>query len=357
MSPALLFEPMTLRGLSLSNRIWVAPMCQYSCSDGMVGDWHLAHLGALANGRAGLIMTEAAAIVPEGRISPADAGIWNDAQSEAWARVVGFAHSQGVPIGIQLAHAGRKASTMIPWEGSGSVPAGPGSDGWTPRAPSPLAYPGLAEPSPLSLEEAAGLAGLFADAAGRAVEAGFDLIEVHGAHGYLLHQFFSPETNRRDDAYGGAGRDRALLEAAEAVRAAIPDATPLVVRVSATDWTPDGLTVADVGAICAKLADLGVDLVSVSSGGNSEAQDIPVGSGYHVPLARAVREASGLPVGVAGLITSPQQAETILVDGAADAVYIGRQFLREPGFALRAAAELGADVEWPPQHVRGKPGC
>ncbi|GHG54766.1 oxidoreductase [Flavimobilis marinus] len=350
----LLFQPMTLRGLTLRNRVWLAPMCQYSAVDGVVNDWHVVHLGARAQGGFGLVLAEATAVVPEGRITPDDAGLWNDEQTAAWARVVDVVHAQGAAVGVQLAHAGRKASTFRPWADSrGSVPADQG--GWTTLGPSGEAFPSYAPPAEMTPEQVAEVPGQFADAARRAHKAGFDVVEVHAAHGYLLHQFLSPLSNHRTDAYGGtlANRARLLHETVAAVRAAWPQDKPVLVRVSATDWTEDGLTVADVAQVCADLD--GVDLVDVSTGGNVVAP-IPVGPGYQVPAAREVRETSGLPVSAVGMIDSAAQAEQTLRDGAADAMMIGRGALRDPHWPLRAAHELGvpvADAGWRPQHVRG----
>ncbi|WP_265520311.1 NADH:flavin oxidoreductase/NADH oxidase [Oerskovia flava] len=351
-----LFQPLRLRDLTLPNRIWLAPMCQYSATDGMPDDWHLVHLGARATGGFGLLLTEAAAVVPEGRISPQDVGIWSDAQADAWARITAFVHAQGALVGIQLAHAGRKASTHRPWDPARGAVL-PDAGGWTPVGPSPEAYPGLAEPAAMTLDEVQAVPGQFAEAARRSVEAGFDVVELHAAHGYLLHQFLSPLANRRDDAYGGSveNRERLLLESAVAVRAALPDGMPLLVRVSATDWHEDGLDDDDVAHAAARLAQVGVDLVDVSTGGVAPAT-IPVGPGYQVPAARRVREVSGLPVSAVGLLTSPEQAEQVLVDGAADAVMIGRPALRDPMWPLRAAHALGVDVDrapWRPQYERG----
>ncbi|GII98459.1 2,4-dienoyl-CoA reductase-like NADH-dependent reductase (Old Yellow Enzyme family) [Sediminihabitans luteus] len=349
-----LFEPLTLRGTTFDNRVWLAPMCQYSATDGVPDAWHLVHLGARAAGGFGLILTEAAAVVPEGRISPQDAGIWDDAQRDAWAPIVEFVQARGAKIGIQLAHAGRKASTFRPWsEQRGSVPADDG--GWATLAPSAEPYPGYATPAEMTADQIAAVPGQFAQAARRSHEAGFDVVEVHAAHGYLIHQFLSPLSNARDDVYGGSleNRSRLLVEVVGAVRAAWPDDKPLLVRLSATDWVSGGLTVDDVAEVSRVLADHGVDLVDVSTGGNAPAT-IPVAPGYQVPAARTVREVSGLPVSAVGLITSAQQAEQTLVAGAADAVMIGREGLRDPMWPLRAAAELGvADaVPWQPQYAR-----
>ncbi|MBX9245907.1 NADH:flavin oxidoreductase/NADH oxidase [Actinotalea ferrariae] len=356
-----LLTPLTLRGTTFRNRAWLAPMCQYSATDGLPDDWHLVHLGARAAGGFGLVLTEATAVVPEGRITPEDTGLWNDAQTDAWERIVRFVHERGAAVGVQLAHAGRKASTYRPWhEAQGTVPAADG--GWPTVAPSDVAFDGYAAPAELTTEAIADVVAAFAAAARRAERAGFDVVEVHAAHGYLLHQFLSPLSNRRTDAYGGSAENRARLlrEVVAAVRAAWPEDRPLFVRVSATDWAEGGLTTDDVAHAVAGLADLGVDLVDVSTGGNVVAP-IPVGPGYQVPHARRVAEVSGLPVAAVGLITSPAQAEGLLVDGAADAVMLGREALRDPMWPLRAAHELrapvttdaDAPVAWQPQYVRG----
>lgn len=347
-----LFEPITINGLTLPHRLWVAPMCQYSSVDGMPGDWHLVHLGSFAIGRAGLIMTEATAVSPDGRISPDDAGIWKDEHVPGWRRVVDFVHGMDSRIGIQLAHAGRKASTWPPTRGRGSVPADEG--GWQTVGPSDVAYGTFTTPDALDLAGIARVVDDFAAAARRALDAGFDLVEIHAAHGYLLGQFLSPTSNRRTDEYGAdaAGRGRLLREVVDAVRAVIPADMPLVVRVSATEWVPDGVTVADTIEALRGLN--GVDLISVSSGGNDPRQSIPAGPGYQQPLSREIRAALPVPVGVAGMITTPEQAESAIVTGDTDVVYVARQFLREPTFALRAAAALGGSLEWPWQYARAK---
>ena len=352
---SLLLSPLTLRGTTLRNRAWVAPMCQYSSVDGRVGDWHLAHLGALARGGAGMVISEATAVVPEGRISPFDAGLWNDEQAGDWARVNAFVASQGAVPGIQLAHAGRKASTERPWDGSGYVE--PADGGWQTVAPSPLAYGDWPAPRELSTADIAHVVGAFAAAAARADGAGFEVAEVHAAHGYLLHEFLSPLTNVRTDVYGGdlAGRSRALREVVAAVRAVWPDRKPLLVRLSATDWAPGGWDVEETVELSRWLRELGVDLVDVSSGGNVTTQQIAVGPGYQVPFARAVREGAGLPTGAVGLITEPAQAEQVLAEGSADAVLLARALLRDPHWVLRAAGELGDDVAWPVQYARARP--
>jgi 2,4-dienoyl-CoA reductase-like NADH-dependent reductase (Old Yellow Enzyme family) len=349
-----LFEPLTLRSLTVRNRVWLAPMCQYSATDGVPDDWHLVHLGARATGGFGLILTEAAAVVPEGRISPQDAGIWNDEQQEAWRRIVEFVHGQGAAIGVQLAHAGRKASTYRPWAGeSGSVPVAEG--GWTTSGPSAVPFPGYAEPAALTVEEIAGVVTAFAQAAERAVRAGFDTVEIHAAHGYLLHEFLSPLSNQRDDEYGGSfdNRVRMLLETVEAVRDSLPDTAPLLVRISGTDWIDGGWDLEQSTRLGVLLRERGVDLVDVSSGGNAPAS-IPVEPGYQVPLAAGVRSA-GVPTGAVGLITEPEQAEKIVANGEADVVLLARAALREPAWPLRAAHELGVaagDAPWPVQYER-----
>jgi 2,4-dienoyl-CoA reductase-like NADH-dependent reductase (Old Yellow Enzyme family) len=349
-----LFEPLTLRSLTVRNRAWLAPMCQYSATDGVPDDWHLVHLGARATGGFGLVLTEAAAVVPEGRITPQDAGIWNDEQTRAWSRIVDFVHGQGAAIGVQLAHAGRKASTYRPWaEQSDTVPAHDG--GWTTVAPSAVPFEGYAAPAALSVEEIAGVVTAFAEATTRAVEAGFDTVEVHAAHGYLLHQFLSPLSNQREDEYGGSfeNRVRLVLETVEAVRATLPDTAPLIVRISATDWVDGGWDLEQSTRLGVLLKQRGVDLVDVSSGGNAPAS-IPVGPSYQVPLAAGVREA-GVPTGAVGLITEPEQAEKILANGEADVVLLARAALREPAWPLRAAHELGVppdEAPWPDQYTR-----
>jgi 2,4-dienoyl-CoA reductase-like NADH-dependent reductase (Old Yellow Enzyme family) len=352
---SLLFSPLTLRGTTFRNRAWVSPMCQYSSLDGHPTDWHLVHLGALAQGGAGLVMTEATAVAPEGRISPQDAGIWNDEQAADYERIVDFIRGQGAVPGIQLAHAGRKASTRAPWLGRGYVPVAEG--GWETVGPSPVGYADWPAPRELTADELLAMPGRWAVAARRALEAGFEVAEIHAAHGYLLHQFLSPPSNRRTDAWGGdlAGRSRLLLDVADAVRDVWPEERPLFVRVSATDWVEGGLDVEEVGSVAARLAQRGIDLVDVSSGGNSPQQEVPSGPGYQVPLATRIKSASGLPVGTVGLITEPRQAEKILQDGEADAVYQARELLRNPHWPQYAAAELGAEVRWPDQYLRARP--
>lgn len=350
----LLFSPLTLRGTTFANRAWLAPMCQYSAVDGSPNDWHLVHLGARAAGGFGLLIAEATAVVPEGRISPQDTGLWHDLHIAEWRRITDFVHERGTLVGVQLAHAGRKASTFSPFAGGrGSVPVDEG--GWATVGPSATAFPGLATPRALTVDEIASIPAAFAAAARRADDAGFDVVELHAAHGYLLHQFLSPLSNERDDEYGGSleNRARLLVETTDAVRAAWPDHKPLFVRLSATDWVEGGLTVEDVALVAKELGGHGVDLVDVSTGGNAPAK-IPVGPGYQVPAAHEVRATSALPVAAVGLLTDPAQAEAVLVDGSADAILLGREGLRDPSWPLRAAHELGVadDAAWQPQYLR-----
>jgi 2,4-dienoyl-CoA reductase-like NADH-dependent reductase (Old Yellow Enzyme family) len=347
-----LFEPITLRGLEVRNRIWIPPMCQYMVEDedGVPGDWHLMHLGELAQGGAGVVTVEATGVLPEGRITPKDLGLWNDEQRDAFARIVALMHEEGAKANIQLQHAGRKASTWRGWgeQPDGTVPVERG--GWQPVGPSAIAFPGLAEPEQLTSEGIAKVVRGFADAARRAVEAGFDLVEIHGAHGYLIHQFLSPRSNQRTDFYGGPleNRARLLLEVVDAVRTEIGEQTPLLVRLSATDWIEGGWDLEQTKQLCRWLGEHGVDLISVSSGGNEASAPIPVGPGYQVPLGTAIKQATGLPVAVVGLINSSLQAEQIVSLGQADVVLVGREALRDPRFPIRAAEELGYELPYRP---------
>ncbi|GAA1134713.1 NADH:flavin oxidoreductase/NADH oxidase [Nocardioides aquiterrae] len=352
---SLLFSPITLRDVTARNRVWVSPMCQYSAIDGMPDDWHLVHLGSFARGGAGLVFTEATAVVPEGRITPEDTGIWNDEQQAAWARIVDFVHSQGAVAGIQLAHAGRKASTYSGFTGErGGVADADG--GWRPAAPSADPFPGLRpDPEPLDRAGIERVVTAFGDAAERALAAGFDVLELHAAHGYLLHEFLSPLSNHRDDEYGGSfdNRVRLVLEVVREVRGRVPAGVPLVLRVSATDWVDGGWSADDTVRLAGLLRDEGVDLVDTSTGGNVLAE-IPVEAGYQVPFAARVRSEAGLPTGAVGMITEPKQAEEILAEGSADVVLLARELLREPHWPLRAADELGetgTDL-WPVQYRR-----
>ncbi|MBJ6762876.1 NADH:flavin oxidoreductase/NADH oxidase [Myxococcaceae bacterium JPH2] len=350
-----LFTPLTLRGLTLRNRIVVSPMCQYSSEDGFANDWHQVHLGSRAVGGAGLVLTEATAVEAIGRISPKDLGLWKDAQVERLARINAFMLAQGAAVGVQLAHAGRKASTAPPWEGQGAVP--PEAGGWRPVSASGEPFD-TGSPVPETLD-AAGIARVvqaFADAAGRALEAGFQVAEVHAAHGYLLHEFLSPRTNARADRYGGTfeNRTRLLLDVVRAVRSRWPESMPVFVRLSATDWVENGWTVEDSVALAKRLAPEGVDLVDCSSGGLIPGVKVPVGPGYQTPLAERVRRDAGVLTGAVGMIRSAMQAEHVLRTGQADVVILARELLRDPYWPLRAARQLKEDVAWPPQYARAK---
>jgi 2,4-dienoyl-CoA reductase-like NADH-dependent reductase (Old Yellow Enzyme family) len=349
-----LFEPLTLRGTTFAHRAWVSPMCQYSSVDGFPSSWHLPHLGALATGRPGLLLTEATAVTVEGRISPDDLGLWSDRHATALAPLVELVHGQGVAFGIQLAHAGRKASTWAPWKGAGSVPEAEG--GWRTIAPSPVAFGPYAEPRPMTHRDLEIVRDGFAAAARRALAIGADTVEVHAAHGYLLHEFLSPLSNRRDDEYGGSleNRMRYPLEVIAAVRGVWPDDKPLLLRVSATDWIEGGWDVGSTVAFAREAKALGVDLVDVSSAGLHPDQAITVGPGYQVPFAEQVRREAGIPTAAVGLITEAAQAEEVVASGSADAVMLGRAVLREPRWPLLAAHELGADIAWPPQYERAR---
>jgi 2,4-dienoyl-CoA reductase-like NADH-dependent reductase (Old Yellow Enzyme family) len=340
----------------MRNRIMVAPMCQYSAEeqDGVPTSWHLVHLGAMARGGAGLVMAEATSVVPEGRISPQDTGLWSDEQAQAWAPVVEFIRGQGALAAVQLAHAGNKASTFRPWSGRGSVPEDAG--GWQTVGPSSTGYPGLAAPRALTGAQVDEVVTAFASAAQRALAAGFDTVEVHAAHGYLLHQFLSPLSNDRTDGYGGdlAGRARLLLEVVSAVRAVWPDDRPLLVRMSATDWVEGGHSLADSVVVAGWLRELGTDLIDVSSGGVSPEQDITPSPGYQVPLSARIRREAAIRTAAVGMITDPRHAESILAGGEADVVALARVLLRDPQWPLRAAFELGAEVQWPAQLRRGR---
>ncbi|SFR41610.1 2,4-dienoyl-CoA reductase [Microbacterium azadirachtae] len=352
---SLLFSPLTLRSLTVPNRLWVSPMCMYSAVDGVPQEWHHTHLAQFASGGAGLIVAEATAVLPEGRISPRDTGLWNDAQRDAWAPIVDAVHARGALIGVQLAHAGRKASTWWPWAAeNGSVPEDQG--GWPTVAPSAVAFDGFAAPAALDADGIAAVIEGFADAARRALDAGFDVLEIHGAHGYLLHQFLSPLSNRRDDEYGGSleNRARLLREVTEAVRRVAGDAVPVFVRISATDHAPGGFTPEEAAQVGEWAVAHGADLIDVSSGGLVAHQRIDVHPGYQVPLAAAVRQGGRIPSSAVGLLTDGAQAEAVLAEGDADAIFAGREWLRDPHFGLRAAHELGDDVAWPDQYLRAR---
>nr|WP_208323721.1 NADH:flavin oxidoreductase/NADH oxidase [Microbacterium sp. Be9] len=346
---------MRIRSVDFRNRLWVSPMCMYSAVDGVAQEWHHTHLVQFASGGAGLIIAEATAVVPEGRISPRDLGLWDDEQRDALVPIVQAIHDRGAHAGIQLAHAGRKASTWWPWAPErGSVPAADG--GWTTSAPSAIAFDGFDEPVALDLAGIDRVVDAFASAARRATDAGFDVLEVHGAHGYLLHQFLSPLSNLRGDEYGGSleNRARLLLRVVDAVREAIGADVPLFVRISATDHADGGFTPEEAAIVGDWAAQRGADLIDVSSGGLVAHQRISVFPGYQVPLAETVRQGGRIPVSAVGLITAAAQAEQVLSEGAADAIFAGREWLRDPHFALRAAHELDAEIVWPPQYERAR---
>lgn len=352
-----LFSRFRSRQIELRNRVVVSPMCQYSAQDGFANDWHLVHLGALAAGGPGLVLTEATAVSPEGRISPADLGLWKDGQIEFLARIVSFIAARGAQAGMQLAHAGRKASTAPPWAGGG--PVEPEDGGWRPVL-GPSAIP-FAEASIVPLELAAdrlpAVAADFAAAAGRALEAGFKVLELHAAHGYLLHQFLSPISNHRADRYGGsfANRIRLTVEVVDAVRAVMPEDLPLWVRVSATDWVEGGWTIEETVELARLLAGRGVDLIDCSSGGTSPGAQIPLGPGYQTGFAERVRREAGVATGAVGMITAPAQADSIIRTGQADVAVLARELLRNPHWPLYAAAELRQEVDWPDQYARARP--
>jgi 2,4-dienoyl-CoA reductase-like NADH-dependent reductase (Old Yellow Enzyme family) len=354
-TPATLFSPLQLRSLRLRNRIAVPPMCQYSATDGIAADWHLAHYGALAAGGAGAVVLEATSVVPEGRISPGDLGLWSDAHVGPLARIARFVTGQGAAAGVQLAHAGRKACNNPPWKGG--TPVAPGDGGWQVVGPSGIAW-AEGYPAPHALDEA-GIAAIieaFRVAARRALEAGFQFVEIHGAHGYLVHQFLSPLVNTRTDRWGGAfeNRTRLALEVTRAVRAEWPADLPVWVRLSATDWAEGGWNADQTVALARLLRDAGVDLVDVSTGGVVPWQQPVLAPGYQVPFAERVRREAGVPTGAVGLITEPAQADAIVREGRADVVLLGREMLREPHWPLRAAKALGAETEWPKQYLRAK---
>ena len=354
-----LFEPYTLRALTIPNRVWMPPMCQYSAAPqgpetGVPTDWHFAHYAARATGGTGLIIVEATAVSAQGRISPYDLGIWNDTQVEAFRRITRFLAAQGTVPAIQLAHAGRKASTDRPWKGG--APVGPDAHGWDSVAPSPLAFDDRhPAPAELTVDQIEDVVEQFAAAARRALAAGFEVAEIHGAHGYLINEFLSPHSNHRTDAYGGSyeNRTRFALEVVDAVREVWPDDKPLFFRVSATEWLEDGgWTAADTVRFAADLRAHGIDLLDVSTGGNASGVRIPPGPGYQVPFAARVKNETALPVAAVGLITDVEQAEKILANGEADAVLLGRELLRNPSWARHAARELGGEVRVPDQYHR-----
>jgi 2,4-dienoyl-CoA reductase-like NADH-dependent reductase (Old Yellow Enzyme family) len=350
-----LFSPLALRSVTLRNRIAVSPMCMYSAAEGRANDWHLVHLGARAAGGAGLVVFEATAVQADGRISPADLGLWEDGQIEPLSRIVRFVHEQGAVAALQLAHAGRKASTAPPWDGGG--PVAPGQGGWTPVAPSALPFaPG--HPTPAALDEAGirRVVEAFAAAARRALAAGFRALELHLAHGYLAQQFLSPLTNHRTDTWGGSFENRTRLprELVSAVRRVWPEELPLLARVNATDWAEGGWDADQAVALARMLRPLGVDLVDVSSGGTVPAAKVPAGPGYQASFAERIRREAGVATGAVGMIVSPEQADHVIRSGQADLVLLAREMLRDPHFPLRAARALGHDGPWPRQYLRAR---
>ncbi len=348
-----LFEPLNQRGVIFRNRIAVSPMCQYSSEDGFANDWHLVHLVSRAVGGAGLVMTEAAAVEPQGRITPQDLGIWKDSHVEPLVRIAELIHRNGAVAGIQLAHAGRKASTSPPWEG-GTV-LSDSQEGWTAIAPSAIPFESDSRaPIALSLDDIQRLTTSFVDAAQRSLEAGFDVIEIHAAHGYLLHEFLSPLSNQRTDDYGGSfeHRIRFLCEVVQSVRAVLPDRMPLWVRISATDWVPNGWDIEQSVSLSDKLKSLGVDLIDCSSGAIVPGEKIPVGAGYQTPFADRIRREANIATGAVGMITAPAQADHIIRTGQADMVLLARELLRDPYWAMRAAKQLRQSVSAPIQYDR-----
>jgi 2,4-dienoyl-CoA reductase-like NADH-dependent reductase (Old Yellow Enzyme family) len=351
-----LFEPFTLRSLTFANRLLVSPMCQYSSVDGFSNDWHFVHLGSRAVGGAAVVFTEATAVTAEGRISPQDLGIWSDAHVAGLARIVRFIHDQRTRAGMQIAHAGRKGSTTPPWAGSTAV--SPADGGWTPAGPTATpfstTYP---TPRPLTLAEIASIVDAFGRAAGRALAAGFDVLELHAAHGYLIHEFLSPLVNTRTDDYGGSfdNRIRLCLDVVDAIRRVWPERLPLFVRISSTDWKDGGWDIEQSVDLARRLRSRGVDLIDCSSGGAVADVQIPLAPGYQVPFAERIRRDANIATGAVGLITSATQADEIVRNGRADCVLVAREMLRDPYLPLRAARELGHTVPWPIQYLRAAP--
>lgn len=350
-----LFSPLTVKSVSFRNRLAISPMCMYSATNGYANDWHLAHYGARAIGGAGLIIQEATAVLPEGRITPGDLGLWDDDHISKLTAITGFIRSQGAVPGIQIAHAGRKASCAVPWEGGKQLTQDQG--GWQTVSASPIPFNPDENP-PMALDGAGirrVIAG-FRNAAARAAKAGYQVLEIHAAHGYLIHQFLSPLSNQRTDEYGGSfeNRTRLIREITSEIRSVWPEALPLFVRLSATDYVAAGWNVEETVQLSALLKNLGADLIDTSSGGMVPYAKIPFGPGYQVHFAERIRKEAGIMTGAVGMITEPGQAEEILARGQADLILIGRQSLRDPHFPLRAARELGADIEWPKQYLRAK---
>ena len=353
---AQLFSVFHLRTIAFKNRIFVSPMCQYSSADGMPNDWHLVHLGSRAVGGAALVIVEATAVSPEGRISPWDSGIWSDAQAQAFERITAFIKAQGSVAGIQLAHAGRKASTDVPWRGGGAVSEKDG--GWQPLAPSAVAFDsGSPVPRAMNADNIEAVTDRFAAAAKRSLAAGFEVVELHMAHGYLLHEFLSPLSNLRKDRWGGSpeSRCRLPLKVVEAVRDIWPEHLPLFVRISCTDWMSGGWDLAQSIELCRHFKERGVDLIDCSSGGLVPDAVIPAGPGYQTPFAAVIRREVGIHTATVGCITAPAQAEQIVATGQADAVVMARELLRDPYWPLHAARSLDTDLQWPPQYGRAKP--
>lgn len=346
-----LFEPLHIRSLSFANRLWASPMCQYSAQDGVVGDWHLMHYGSLAAGKPGLIVAESTAVRPDGRISPQCAGLWNSRQEEAWRRIVEFVHALDVKIGIQLSHSGRKGSTSPPWEGERDIT---GQNGWSTIGPSEVAYGDYRPPREATEADLTNFVDCFAQAAMRANHCGFDVLEIHAAHGYLLHSFLSPLSNKRTDRFGGDvdGRMRFPLEVVDAVRAVWPEDKPLFVRISCTDWAPGGWTVGESILFARELAARGVDLIDCSSGGLVPVAEIPTEPDYQEVLARRVKHEANVKTAAVGRITTAERANAVIESQAADAVFLARALLRNPRMPLAAQEAAGGDAPWPPQYER-----
>jgi 2,4-dienoyl-CoA reductase-like NADH-dependent reductase (Old Yellow Enzyme family) len=352
---SILFSPLTIRGIEFKNRIGVSPMCQYSSVEGVPTDWHFVHLGSRAVGGAALVVAEATAVSPEGRISPDDAGIWNEKQAEAYKRITAFITSQYSVPGIQLAHAGRKASTYSPWKGNGEVK--PGDGGWQTMAPTALPYAdNYPRPAEMSKDQIGAVVGQFREAAERSVRAGFKVVEIHMAHGYLIHEFLSPHSNRRDDEYGGnlQNRCRFAVEVAAAVRRGVPETVPVFARISSTDWCEGGWDVGQSIHLAKLLKEAGVDLIDCSSGGNVHGAVIPAGPGYQISFAERIKREAGVRTAAIGFITSPEQAEQIVRTEQADLVFLAREMLRNPYWPLYAAKQLKAEIAWPRQYLRAK---
>jgi 2,4-dienoyl-CoA reductase-like NADH-dependent reductase (Old Yellow Enzyme family) len=351
-----LFSELTIRDVTISNRVAVSPMCQYSSEDGFANDWHFVHLGSRAAGGAGLVFTEAAAVTADGRITLEDLGIWKDEHIHELAHIVRFIGSQGSVAGIQLAHAGRKASTRRPWSGHGAIPEQEG--GWTAVGPSAIPFAdNYPMPKELTRDEIRGVIQKFGEAAKRALQAGFRVVEIHAAHGYLLHEFLSPLSNRRTDEYGGSleNRSRLLMEVTAAIRRVWPEGYPLFVRISATEWVEGGFGIDEAVVVAAMLKGLGVDLMDCSSGGNAAQAKIPVGPGYQTPFAARIRREAGVMTGAVGMIVAPEQADQIIRNGDADLVLLARELLRDPYWPMHAAKELGQTMAWPAQYLRAAP--